>query len=190
MSSFEFIIILMISIILIKVATNLFTKVTNFRRDEFKYSVNVTKDNINHLSDYEFKGFCKWLLESTDDYSSIVFYESDQEDDKDIILTTSNNEKIYVECKRLNLSDCDDSDLDEEDLQIGRAVCQKLVGSMISDNIKKGIIITTGTIHPNARKYIEKLQENSNISLEILTTPKIIEMLQRTDKTYSLEVTI
>ena len=58
MNSIEIILILIFSILLIKTIGNIITKFSKFKKDEFKYSVNVTKDNINNLTGIEFEGFC------------------------------------------------------------------------------------------------------------------------------------
>ena len=193
MNSIEIILILIFSILLIKTIGNIVTKFLKFKTDEFKYSVNVTKDNINKLTGIEFEGFCKWLFESTNEYSNVEITPESNDHGRDLILTSLDGDKIYVECKRYNLSapiSKNDPDTSSEDFQIGRVICQKLVGSMVSDNINKGIIITTGTIHPNAIKYIEKLHNNTNFTIELLTTPNIIEMMQNNSGDYSIEVTI
>ena len=193
MNSIEIIFILICSILLIKTISNIIAKFSKFKRDEFNYSVTVTKDNIDKLTGVEFEGFCKWLFESTNEYSNVEITPALNDFGKDLILTSLDGDKTYVECKRYNLSDPtsrNDPDTPNENFQIGRVICQKLVGSMVSDNINKGIIITTGTIHPNAIEYIKKLHNNTNFTIELLTTSNIIEMMQNNSGDYSIEVTI
>lgn len=89
---------------------------------------------------------------------------------KDIILKDDKGNKIYVECKRWHK---------KTGYTIGREICQKLIGAMAKDNVKKGIIVTTGEIHENAYEYKKELESNSNMKLQILNTNNIINLCNK-----------
>lgn len=193
MNTIEIIFILIFLILLIKATNALSSKFLKFKRDEFSYSVKVTKDKINMLTGIEFEGFCKWLFESTNEYSNVEITAASNDHGKDLILTSLDGDKTFVECKRYNSKDPsskNDPDTPDEKFQIGRVICQKLVGAMVTENINKGIIITTGDIHPNALEYIEKLHNNTNYTIELLTVTNIIEMMENNSSDYTIEVTL
>lgn len=66
---------------------------------------------------------------------------------------------------------------------VGRPFCQKLIGAMVCDGMHKGIIITTGNVHSNAREYIKKLELNNNdIKLNIIELDEILGMCNKLAK--------
>jgi len=68
----------------------------------------------------------------------------------------------FVECKHYT----------GNNFQIGREICQKLIGSMEYFNITRGIIFTTGKIHNNAYEYAKGLKYKS---LEFVNLDDIIQ---------------
>jgi len=120
-----------------------------------------------------FEEFCVILFEKTGEYESVDLTPYECDGGKDIVLTTKlNSEKIYVECKRLT-----PKATSTEDFMVGRPICQKFIGAMYADGIHKGIIITTGNVHDNAREYIKKLElNNDNIKLNIIELGEILDM--------------
>lgn len=77
--------------------------------------------------------------------------QATNDEGKDLILDNS----IYVECKCW-----------EED-NISRPILQKLVGAMVADNINKGIVITTSYFTDNAKEYMNKINKNKNVNIEL-----------------------
>jgi restriction system protein len=87
-------------------------------------------------------GYKVTLTKQTNDYG------------RDIIIRTD-NETIFVECKRY-------SESSEGGFLIGREIVQKLSGSMTMFNANKGLVVTTGCYHKNA---IEAADMIGNIEL-------------------------
>ncbi|HAK42594.1 MAG TPA: hypothetical protein DCM59_07695, partial [Clostridium sp.] len=73
---------------------------------------------------------------------------------------------------------------------IGRVICQKLVGAMVANNIKKGIIVTTGSVSPNALEYIGMLEANSDLSLKIYTMDNILKLIEAHENQDDYELAI
>ena len=134
----------------------------------FKVFINPKKlrESILRLSPEKFESFCADIYKKLGYKSTITQFGNDG--GKDIILTDENNIVTYVECKRWHPELNPDS--------IGREICQKLIGSCMSDGVKNAIIITTGKIHENAFKYQTKLNKNSEINLEIINFDGLIEL--------------
>jgi len=72
---------------------------------------------------------------------------------KDIICE-KNSEKFYIECKRYSPNS-----------YISSFQVEKLLGSMISDNIKNGLIITTGDLSKEAKDTLKKIKKPYNINV-------------------------
>lgn len=115
----------------------------------------------------EFEFFCSKLFWNYGYKVSVTKATNDE--GKDLIL----NKKIYVECKCWN----------EDKGTIGREILQKLVGSMVSDKITKGICITTSYFHKNAFEYRNKLNKNTNIELKLYDINDIKTMLKNLERT-------
>jgi len=91
---------------------------------------------------------------------------------RDVILDGN----IFVECKHYSSNN-----------YVGREICQKLLGSIQMFNAKRGIIITTGTYHKNAREVAArvnnlKLMDINDIKKMILglETNQINKVMSRT----------
>lgn len=95
---------------------------------------------------------------------------------KDVIV----NNNTYVECKRYNSS------------IIGREICQKLLGALIADKMKEGIIFTNGKINQNAIEFMKKTDKiklwDSTViyrkanSLKAYKLSKIIDLALESEK--------
>ena len=190
MDTFKIFFLFIFIIIILKIATNLFMKMYRFNDEKLKFTMDVKSESINKMSELEFEGFCKWLLEGTNDYISVQKTFSKKDGDIDLILNKPNNEVAYVECKRF--SNIEENETDSKKFITGVEVCQKLVGIMVANNIKHGIIMTTGMVNQNALDYVEQLNENSNLLLEFITMKDIVHMLQERENSdeYSLVVEV
>lgn len=131
------------------------------------------KDIIKNMNGREFEKLCAYIFKQTKQYKDVHLTPTTCDGGKDIILTTFDDEVIYVENKRYT-----DNATATESYMIGREICQKLIGSMVSDNVKHGIIMTTGNIHQNAWDYINKLEKNTNIKIDVLNMDDIIQMIR------------
>lgn len=141
------------------------------------------KYEIEHMDGREFEIFSEWLFKNMKKYKSVTLTPAVNDEGKDLILTDENNNTIFVECKRYT-----DKATSTEEFMIGREICQKLVGAIVADGIKKGIIITTGNVHQNAWDYIVKLDKKGEIDIEIMKLDDIMRAIQEINKAEVLRV--
>lgn len=196
MRLYEICILLILLILFIKSISPLVMMFVKFNDEKLKFNIKIKKESIQKMSALEFEGFCRWLFEEDPNFKNIELTPSFYDGDVDLIITTLEDEQIYVECKRYDLIEAHDGGklVTKEDLDftIGREICQKLVGAMVANNIKTGYIITTGSIHANALEYMSKLKANSNINLQFFTMTDIVEIIEcRKDKkeySFALEI--
>lgn len=181
MIKYEIFLLLIVLILLFKSLTPFIEKVRGLKIEQLNFTMRVKKENINKLTGLQFEGFCQWLFQNSPEYKNVELTPHGNDGGVDLILTDTNDEKIYVECKRYDanqeLANTDDNNGPGE-FFIGRVICQKLVGAMVANNIKKGIIVTTGSVSPNALEYIGKLEENSDLSLKIYTMDNILKLIE------------
>lgn len=193
MNKYEIFLLLLVLIILFKSLTPLIEKIRGFKNEQLKFTMRIKKENIDRLTELEFEGFCQWLFQDNPEYKSAELTPPNNDCGVDLILTNANDEKIYVDCKKHDAhSNLDNKAEGRKEFLISRVICQKLVGAMVANNIKKGIIVTTGSISPNALEYIEKLKENSGLSLEIYTMDNILKLIEahKNQEDYELAVEI
>lgn len=162
-----------------------------FKNKDYKYirkkytNINSTdiskiKRVIQHLDGRQFEELCAWLFSKSGKYKSVILTEAERDGGKDIIL----DDEVYVECKRYA-----DKATITEDFMIGREICQKLVGAMVADGFKKGIIMTTGNVHRNAWDYIINLEKNSpDIKIDFLLLDDIIKMIREINSTEIFDI--
>ena len=191
MNKYEIFLLLLVLIILFKSLTPLIEKIRGFKNEQLKFTMRIKKENIDRLTELEFEGFCQWLFQDNPEYKSVELTPPNNDGGVDLILTNANDEKIYVDCEKYDTH----SNLDNEsevrgEFFISRVICQKLVGAMVANNIKKGIIVTTGNISPNALEYIEKLKENSGLSLKIYTMDNILKLIEAHENQEDYELAV
>lgn len=139
---------------------------------DFRY---VDENYLLSLHPRSFEKFCSLLFFKLGYKIELTDYERDG--GKDIILTDENEEKIFVECKRWTQAS------EKAGYMIGREICQKLVGAMVQNNVKKGMIITTATIHKNAIEFKKDLiKNNSDIELELIDMDGILDLVEEVIK--------
>ncbi|WP_032123019.1 restriction endonuclease [Clostridium amazonitimonense] len=185
-------IIMLLCIYAVKGIEYIVSKISKYKHKDEQILIDITKERIENMTGYEFEAFCKWLFEASGDYSSVQLAEYKKDEGKDLILTCDDGEEIFVECKRYNSESEEElKHVEEEDFVIGRVICQKLVGAMVSESIKKGIIITTGSVHKNATEYINKLHKNSDIRISIMTMEDIVKLMEENkEKGASVTITV
>lgn len=182
--------------VVIKSITPLINKMVTLEDEKVKFKMKVKKESINNMTGLEFESFSAWFFEEVYGFNDIVITQATNDGGVDLIMTDHNGERIYVECKRYAiLNEYENGQLQTSlnyNFMIGREICQKLVGAMVSNNIRNGIIMTTGEIHENAIEYIEKLRENSDIDIKFITMEEILQGLEKfeSDLSYSIEVEI
>jgi len=140
--------------------------------------VKIAEYLIEQMKGREFEKFCAWLFKKSGKYKSVELTQAIGDGGKDIIL----NSDTYVECKRYS-----EGNGEFEKLEIGREICQKLVGAMVADGIKKGLIVTTGGIHKNAWEYIKNIEKNTDLQLDIMIFHELIRMVREINSDEVLE---
>lgn len=186
------VLVLFLSAILYSWVTMFINKDINFLVDHNrKYRNNVfnkgdlekVKHEIQHMEGREFEIFCEWLFKHMGEYKSVTLTEATNDEGKDLILVDENDKTIFVECKRYT-----EKATETEDFMIGREICQKLVGAIVSEGLKQGIIITTGSIHQNAWDYMTKLEKNSDIAIDIMNLDDIMRAVWEINSSEVLNV--
>lgn len=131
------------------------------------------KNIIKNMDGRQFEKFCEYLFKQTGRYKEVILTQATHDGGRDVILTTHDGEVIYVECKRYT------DQARREEWTIGREILQKLTGAMISNNVKHGIVFTTGNIHQNGWDFINKLEANNpDIKIEIYNMDTIMQMVK------------
>lgn len=159
--------------ILFVISISIYSILWRFKTKTLKnktYFNNVTIDDIQNLTGREFEKFCNWTLQKNG-YDTTLLQESNDYG-RDIIIH-KDDEDIYVECKRYT-----PNATRTENFMIGREICEKLAGAMISNGVTKGIIMTTGNVHRNATEYISRLKKNSDLDIQIWDMYKIETLLK------------
>lgn len=135
---------------------------------------NLTEDDLHIMKlsllcmeGRDFEIFCKKLFELLGFDAELTPATNDM--GKDIVLK-NNDETIYVECKCYEYT------------PIGRPPLQKLIGSMFSDRVRKGIFITTSYYNKNALEYANK------VGLELWDYNTIMDKIKEIDSTKVLEI--
>lgn len=143
-----FIIILFSPLIgkLIKNITTYYKSYKEFKRSDLLYNL------LHRLTPHEFEIWCSEYL-SNIGFTNIVVLPTGPDGGKDIICE-KDSERFYVECKRYSLSNT-----------ITAFQIEKLLGSMICDNVNNGIIITTGTVSDEAKSILNKIEKPYKINI-------------------------
>lgn len=142
--------------ILLLYASFLISKTYTYIKSSKFYKLNIERlkqgiiqiEDLDELTPNEFEYWCGNFLDK-EGFNNIYITPKESDGGKDIICNKA-NEIYYVECKRFVLSD-------EAKYQIDIEIAKKLIGSMASENITNGIIITSGIFTKEAINYIETL---------------------------------
>ena len=123
------------------------------------YKMHKKFENCNFLSNlahrltpHEFEIWCSEYLSNLG-FTNIMVLPIGPDAGKDIICE-KNSEKFYIECKRYSPNS-----------YISSFQVEKLLGSMISDNVKNGLIITTGDLSKEAKDTLKKIKKPYNINV-------------------------
>lgn len=152
-----------------------------FELERFRCLFSIySRRHLHALTPREFEKWTALLLKELG-YENVRVTDATNDGGKDIICE-NNGEKIYVECKRylyselakLKKDQTDDNDISYE--KVSREVTQKLVGAMVADRVHKGMVITTGELHDNAKEYVEKLPEEYQV--ELIDGEKLCKMYE------------
>lgn len=113
---------------------------------------NLLSNLAYRLTPHEFEIWCSEYLSNLG-FTNIIVLPIGPDAGKDIICE-KNSEKFYIECKRYSPNS-----------YISSFQVEKLLGSMISDNIKNGLIITTGDLSKEAKDTLKKIKKPYNINV-------------------------
>ena len=113
---------------------------------------NLLSNLAHRLTPHEFEIWCSEYLSNLG-FTNIMVLPIGPDAGKDIICE-KNSEKFYIECKRYSPNS-----------YISSFQVEKLLGSMISDNIKNGLIITTGDLSKEAKDTLKKIKKLYNINV-------------------------
>lgn len=113
---------------------------------------NLLSNLAHRLTPHEFEIWCSEYLSNLG-FNNIMVLPIGPDAGKDIICE-KNSEKFYIECKRYSPNS-----------YISSFQVEKLLGSMISDNIKNGLIITTGDLSKEAKDTLKKIKKPYNINV-------------------------
>ena len=113
---------------------------------------NLLSNLAHRLNPHEFEIWCSEYLSNLG-FTNIMVLPIGPDAGKDIICE-KNSEKFYIECKRYSPNS-----------YISSFQVEKLLGSMISDNIKNGLIITTGDLSKEAKDTLKKIKKPYNINV-------------------------
>lgn len=113
---------------------------------------NLLSNLAYRLTPHEFEIWCSEYLSNLG-FTNIMVLPIGPDAGKDIICE-KNSEKFYIECKRYSPNS-----------YISSFQVEKLLGSMISDNVKNGLIITTGDLSKEAKDTLKKIKKLYNINV-------------------------
>ena len=113
---------------------------------------NLLSNLAYRLTPHEFEIWCSEYLSNLW-FTNIMVLPIGPDAGKDIICE-KNSEKFYIECKRYSPNS-----------YISSFQVEKLLGSMISDNVKNGLIITTGDLSKEAKDTLKKIKKPYNINV-------------------------
>ena len=113
---------------------------------------NLLSNLAYRLTPHEFEIWCSEYLSNLG-FTNIMVLPRGPDAGKDIICE-KNSEKFYIECKRYSPNS-----------YISSFQVEKLLGSMISDNVKNGLIITTGDLSKEAKDTLKKIKKPYNINV-------------------------
>ena len=113
---------------------------------------NLLSNLAYRLTPHEFEIWCSEYLSNLG-FTNIMVHPIGPDAGKDIICE-KNSEKFYIECKRYSPNS-----------YISSFQVEKLLGSMISDNVKNGLIITTGDLSKEAKDTLKKIKKPYNINV-------------------------
>lgn len=152
----SFLLLIPISILIIKTIYRLINLVKTYKKENLHIEMlkegMLTIDDLKYLSPKEFEHWCALFLKKQG-FTDVIISPYDPDGGKDIVCKRG-TETYYVECKRYSKSNFVDVE-----------VARKLVGAMEIDEIKNGIIITTGLLTEKAIDYIYSLPNPYSITI-------------------------
>jgi restriction system protein len=119
---------------------------------------------LDSLDGFGFEALCQRIFEKSG-WGQVERIGMTGDAGRDLIIHSSNKEKIIVECKH------------QPKTSIGRPVVQKLHSAIISSHTNQGIIITTGKFSKQAIEYAKDLSDGT--SIQLFDMYKLTELAQK-----------
>lgn len=185
--------------VLILAAIILYSWISMLKNKDYKYMLNSNKKNkystltereldhvkekIKNMKTKELELFSQWLFKSMGKYKSVILTSIENDQGRGLILLEVNNDTVFVECMKY-----DDQFTAAENCMIGQEMCQNLIGAMTVDNVRKGIIITTANVDGNLKSYANKLEEDTDLIIDILGLDDIMNIIKEINTVEVLNV--
>jgi len=139
----------------------------NFKSDYLKYGFLSRYFLANNLTPLEFEDFCKDILKNMG-YKNLENFSESFEGGINLC-STNKNTRTYISAKLYGLIKNEDEEskenLDDKYEKVRRPEVQKFIGALVHDEVKNGIIITTGDFTDEAKEYVKNLPEDYSIFL-------------------------
>lgn len=174
MNSFLGLLTVIIFVLVIHLGVDSYLKIKNKDKEHLQSTLDVLKVITKHECYEKFSGdaneFEKWIAEflTLKGYSNVLINSKDSDDGKDIIVQNKKGQNVYVECKLRNPQSWENN--------VCKSEVQKLVGAMIVDGVKNGLIITTAALEADAKEYIMKLN-TLGYSMQIIEGDGLVKEL-------------
>ncbi len=155
-SPFFLIIVILIQVILIKLLPLYTSRLENTARlFQLKHKL-TSRFYLSQLYDYEFIDYCKYFLENMG-FKNIKYISSYST--KEVIFNCQSitGETFYISAYQSFLNDDRGENISDIYTKIGRPYFQQLLGNMIHDGIKNGMIITNGDFTESALQFSHNL---------------------------------
>ena len=155
MNSFLGLLTIIIFVLVIHLGVDTYLKIKNKNKENLQSTLDVLKVITKHECYEKFSGdsteYEKWIAEflALKGYINVILVPKDNDDSKDIIVQNRKGQNVYVGCKLRNPQNWENN--------VSRSETQKLVGAMVADGVKNGLIITTAALNSDAKEYIMKL---------------------------------
>lgn len=113
----------------------------------------VSKHECFGLFKNDLAQFEKWLakLLALKGFKVVEVTRGQKDSGKDIVVRNNMGQTVYVECKL--------SSPEQWDTPVDQTVAQKLVGAMLADSVRYGLIITTGVVSDAAKDYLNQVNK-------------------------------
>lgn len=167
-------IIALFLILIIVIGKNLLLRLIDYLQyGQVKLSKIQLETILKTLTPRQFEYFCAEFFRLMGHKSELM--PDGPDGGKDVVL----DGKVYVECKRYNVS------------VIGSEICQKLLGAVEADGMEKGIIFTNGKVHQTGFEVFAKTKrlelwniDTIYVKLNSLENHKISLLLDESLKYY------
>ncbi len=155
-SPFFLIIVILIQVLLIKLLPIYTSKLENTARlYQLKHKL-TSRFYLSQLYDYEFIDYCKYFLENMG-FKNIEYNSNHSKNGVIFNCQSVTGETFYISAYQSFLNDERGENVSDIYTKIGKPYIQLLLGSMIHDGVKNGMIITNGDFTESALQFSRTL---------------------------------